>query len=78
MATAIAAPAISCDEALRIARLDGEAKYNDLTRHRVEITLHDDGWYVEYSPGPHVSHGGGPHYIIDVLTGEIRWNRYYQ
>lgn len=78
MITTIAAPAISSDEALRIARMDGEMKYHNLSQHRVEATLHDDGWHVEYSPAAKTSHGGGPHYVIDAATGEIRWKRYYQ
>jgi hypothetical protein len=77
MATAIA-PAITSDEALKIARLDAETKYRDLGRFRIEITFQDGAWHVAYHPSARASHGGGPHYIIDALSGEIRWKCYYQ
>jgi hypothetical protein len=69
---------ITSDEALKIARLDAETKYRDLGRFRIEIALDDDGWHVAYFPNAKVSHGGGPHYVIDAFSGDIRWKCYYQ
>ena len=66
---------IKSDEALKIATLDAETKYRDLGRFRIEIALDDNGWRIAYRT--RLSHGGGPHYIIDALSGEIRWKCYY-
>ena len=71
-------PMITSDEALKISRLDAETKYRDLSRFRIEIALADDGWHVAYFPNAKVSHGGGPHCIIDAFSGEIGWKCYYQ
>jgi hypothetical protein len=71
-------PAISSDQALQIARLDGEKAYRDLTPYRIEITLEDDGWHVDYEfKDPNVQ-GGGPHYVIDRVSGAILAKRYEQ
>ncbi len=78
MTTTIATPLVASDEALKIARLDAEAKYRDLGRFRIEISLHDDGWHIAYHPSLKFTHGGGPHYVIDAASGEIRWKCYYQ
>jgi hypothetical protein len=76
MTAITAAPAITSDEALKIARLDAETKYRNLGRFRIDIALDDDGWHVAFHTK--LSHGGGPHYIIDAVSGEIRWKCYYQ
>jgi hypothetical protein len=81
MTTAVVAPAISSDQALRIAQADGVVAYGDLTRFRVEITLEDDGWHVKHfiqqRNGSRIA-GGGPHYIIDATTGTIVSAKYFQ
>jgi hypothetical protein len=71
-------PLLTCDKALEVARLDAEKVYRDLDRYRIQITLEPDGWHVEYwLKNPRVQ-GGGPHYVIDVVTGAILWKTYYQ
>ena len=68
---------IAADEALRIARLDAEPVYRDLSPFMVIICREPDGWHVDYEiKEPHVQ-GGGPHYVID-LTGRILQKRYEQ
>jgi hypothetical protein len=69
---------ITADEALRIARVDGEKAYRDLSPYRIEIRLEQDGWHIDYEfKNPEVQ-GGGPHYVIDAATGAILWKRYEQ
>jgi hypothetical protein len=73
------ASTITSDEALRIARLDAEAAYRDgLDHHRIDITLEQDGWHVDYELNLPGWHGGGPHYLIDPATGQIVSKRYEQ
>jgi hypothetical protein len=70
--------AISSDEALKIARLDAEQAYRDLSAFRIAMTLEPDGWHVDYEfKHPRVQ-GGGPHYVIDAQTGAIRSKFYEQ
>ncbi|MGL6097513.1 MAG: hypothetical protein ACRC7O_17160 [Fimbriiglobus sp.] len=80
MPVAAAPPAVQCDQALAVAHADATLAYRDLTRHRVEVRLENDGWHVEYSfRGTGRFHtGGGPHYVIDATTGEIVSRKYYQ
>ena len=69
---------ITCDEALKIGRLDAEKAYRDLSGYRVLVELHPDGWHVDYELKNRQSHGGGAHYVIDVQTGTICTKRYEQ
>jgi hypothetical protein len=69
---------IPSDQALRIARLDGEKAYRDLSIYRAVVALEADGWHVDYEfKDPGLS-GGGPHYVIDPMTGTILTKRYEQ
>ena len=71
-------PQISADAALRIARLDAEQKYRDLSPYRISIVLEDNHWRIDYElRNPNVQ-GGGPHYLIDSVTGVILSKRYAQ
>lgn len=45
---AITRPPISSDEALRIARLDAEKAYRDLSAYQISLALESDGWHVDY------------------------------
>ncbi len=79
--TQLAAPArpgLTCDEALRIARLDAERAYRDLDLFRIEVVLEPDGWHVDYELKNPDWHGGGPHYVIDPASGQITAKRYEQ
>jgi hypothetical protein len=69
---------ISADEALRIARLDAERVYGDLSAYRIVIALKPTGWHVDYDLADLQTAGGGPHYVIDSGTGAIVSKRYEQ
>ena len=70
--------AISCEQALQVARLDAEKAYRDLSPYRIEITREPDGWHIDYELRNTRLHGGGPHYVIDATTGAIVSKRYEQ
>jgi hypothetical protein len=63
--------AITCDEALWIARLEAEAAYGDLTASRITLTRKADGWHVDYDLTEEQMAGGGPPYVIEPTTGAI-------
>ena len=71
-------PSITCDQALRIARLDAEKAYRDLSEYRITLALEDDGWHVDYELKEPLVCGGGPHYLIDQTSGQILLKRYDQ
>ena len=71
-------PAITPEKALESARLDAEKAYRDLSRFRIQITPEPDGWHVEYWLKDNNLNGGGPHYVIDAMTGAILSKKYYQ
>ena len=66
------------DEALKIARLDAERAYRDLTPYRIGIVLEADGWHVDFELKNPALNSGGPHYLIDPRTGLIVAKRYEQ
>ncbi|MGE0822562.1 MAG: PepSY domain-containing protein [Candidatus Binatia bacterium] len=69
---------ISRDQVLQIARDDAEKAYRDLSAYRVDAKLEPDGWHVDYElKNPHAN-GGGPHYIIDPVSGKILRKKYQQ
>ena len=69
---------ISCDQALRIAWVDAEKAYLDLSPFRIEISLEKDGWHIDYELINRRLNGGGPHYVIDPVNGAILAKRYEQ
>jgi hypothetical protein len=69
---------VTSDMAHRIARLDAEKAYRDLSPFRVFVELNDDGWYVDYELKNRQSQGGGAHYVIDAQSGIIRQKKYEQ
>ena len=69
---------LTSDQALKIARLDAEKAYRDLSPYRVFVELDHDGWHVDYELKNRKSNGGGPHYVIDAQTGAICTKRYEQ
>ena len=69
---------ITSDEALKIARLDAEMAYRDLTPYRVLVELVEDRWRVDYELTNREAQGGGAHYVIEARTGKIRSKRYEQ
>ena len=66
------------DAALRIAQADADKVYRDLSRYRIILTLEPDGWHVDYELRSATAVGGGPHYVIDAVTGAIAMKRYQQ
>jgi hypothetical protein len=83
MATATVSPSASqprlaSDEVLKIARLDAERVYRDLTPYRICIVLEADGWHVDYHLKDSHLNGGAPHYIIDPISGAILGRIYEQ
>jgi hypothetical protein len=72
------AAAIASDEALRIARLEAEKAYRDLSGYRATVVLETDGWHVDYELKNPDLNGGGPHFVIDPADGRILWRRYDQ
>ena len=70
--------AITSDQALRIARLDAEKAYRDLTPYRITLVLEDDGWHVDYDLKVPLGNGGAPHYLVDPISGAILWKKYDQ
>ena len=71
-------PQVSADVALRIARLDAEQKYRDLSTYRIAIVFEDNHWRIDYEMRDPNVQGGGPHYLIDAVTGAILSKRYAQ
>ena len=71
-------PALFSDEVLKLARLDAERVYRDLTPYRISLALEDDGWHVDYELKEPSLNGGGPHYVIDPQSGAIISRRYEQ
>lgn len=53
-------PMVTSDLAHRIARIDAEKAYRDLSAYRVLIEQNDDGWHVDYELKNKQLHGGGP------------------
>jgi hypothetical protein len=73
-----ATPSVPSDRALAVARLDAEKAYRNLLAFRISITLEPDGWHVDYDLRDPMGAGGGPHYVIDPVSGEMLSKRYEQ
>jgi len=79
MSTAqVVARELSSDEALRVARIDADRVYRDLSRFAIRIVREDDGWHVDFELKDKTARGGGPHYVIDPESGAIISKRYEQ
>jgi len=72
------APALGADDALRIAQADALRVYQDLSGYCIRLALEPDGWHIDYDLKDARLKGGGPHYVIDSLTGAIVSRRYDQ
>ena len=66
------------DKALAIAQTNAVRVYRDLSPYRIQLSLEDDGWHVDYNLKDPRLKGGGPHYVIDAHTGTILSKRYEQ
>jgi hypothetical protein len=69
---------LSCADVLNIAERDASIAYRDLSGFRVTLELRSDGWHVDYDLTDPLIAGGGPHYVIDPLNGQITAKRYEQ
>ncbi len=69
---------ITREEALRIAREDAECVYVDLSIYSVTAERDGDHWKVDYRLADPYTVGGGPHYVISAVTGEILFRKYEQ
>ncbi len=69
---------IAKDQALAIAHADAARAYRDLFNYRIQLVLEADGWHVDYELKTPQLKGGGPHYIIDAVTGTVVSKRYEQ
>ena len=70
---------MSIDEskARAIAVEDAAPKYGSLTPYEIRVQREGSAWRVDFELRPPLT-GGGPHYLIDGTSGEIRWKRYEQ
>jgi hypothetical protein len=80
MATTLAAPVVSRQQAIAVAEADALPMYGDRLHALVlQISLQDDGWHLVYSPKREgYRTGSGPQYVIDATTGAIVSKKYYQ
>ena len=80
MNTAAATPTsqLSSDQILKITREDAERAYRDLSIYHIRLAQEPDGWHVDYDLKDPRARGGGPHYVIDAVTGQITSRRYEQ
>lgn len=69
---------MTCEEALAITRKDAETAYRDLSTFRIIIKRRGDEWHIDYELSDVHLKGGGPHYVIDAMTGIIVSKRYEQ
>lgn len=78
MSATIAPLPISADRALAVAQTDAATAYRDLTPYRIEIALESDGWHIDFELKDPRLKGGGPHYVVDAVSGQITSKRYEQ
>ena len=72
------ASVLAGDQVLAIAQADAMAVYRELARYNIRLALEVDGWHVDYELKDSKWKGGGPHYVIDAVTGVILSKRYEQ
>jgi hypothetical protein len=71
-------PTLAADQILTFAQADAVRAYGDLSEYCVRLSLEPDGWHVDYELRDARCKGGGPHYILDPVTGAILAKRYDQ
>ncbi len=69
---------LTCDQALHIAQADAVTVYRNLFPYRIRLELQGDRWHIDYELKDQKLKGGGPHYVIDAVTGAIVSKRYEQ
>jgi hypothetical protein len=78
MSAAVQSSGIAGDQALAVAQADAVRVYGDLTPFRIHLVLEADGWHVQYDLKDPRLKGGGPHYVIDAVSGSIVSKRHEQ
>ena len=73
-----APPTINAEQALAIAQTAALQAYRDLTPYRIRLSLEADGWHIDYELKDPKCKGGGPHFVIDALSGAIVRKRFEQ
>ena len=76
--TPSSAPVLGGGQALVVAQADALTAYGNLSGYRIQLVLEEDGWHVDYELKDPRLKGGGPHYLIDAITGAILAKRYEQ
>ncbi len=71
-------PILAGDQALAIAQTDAATAYRDLSGYRIQMVLEADGWHVDFDLKSPTLKGGGPHYVIDAISGKIISERFEQ
>ncbi|MCI0377770.1 MAG: hypothetical protein L0215_09200 [Gemmataceae bacterium] len=74
----ICAAYLGGSQVLAIAQADAILAFQDLSNYRIQLALENDGWHVDYEFKDPGLKGGGPHYVIDALSGKIVSKRYEQ
>ncbi len=65
-------------EALKVAQTDAEKAYRNLDAYRIVITLERGQWHIDYELKDTTARGGGPHYVVDAMSGKMLSKRYEQ
>jgi hypothetical protein len=78
MTTTTSNRTLTSDQALAIAQADAVRAYGDLSRYSIRLAHEADGWHIDYELKDPKLKGGGPHYVIDAVTGTITARRYDQ
>jgi hypothetical protein len=69
---------IAEEQAKEVAVQDARRAYRDLSPYRIEATLKEGKWHIDFHLKDPRPQGGGPTYIIDATTGKILSKKYYQ
>lgn len=69
---------ITKENAIEICKRDASCAYSDLSDYEIKVTQENENWRVDFNLKEPYSVGGGPHYVLSVLTGEIIYRRFDQ
>ena len=67
---------LTSDQAQRVARLDAETAYRDLSIYRIQVSLDRDGWHVDDELKDREPHGGGPRHVTFPTRGKVLSKQY--
>lgn len=69
---------LSKEEAIALTREDAAKAYGDLSGFEVDATRQEADWHVVYTLKDKHAQGGGPEYVVDAHSGQIKSKRYWQ